>query len=41
MTTWMSAKSVFQTAMWGSMKWPMFVMTHETTAGCPLALFRT
>ena len=26
--------------MCGSMKWPMFVMTHDTTAGWPLALGR-
>ena len=39
-TTWINAKNVFHSAMWGSMKWPMFVMTHETTAGWPLALGR-
>ncbi len=41
MTTCVSAKSVFQAAMWGSMKWPMFVMTQDTTVGCPLALANT
>jgi hypothetical protein len=41
MTTWMRANNVFHAATCGSMKWPMFVMTQETTAGCPLALLRT
>ncbi len=41
MATWMSAKRVFQAAMWGSMKWPMFVITHDTNAGWLFALAST
>ena len=40
MHNWIRAKNVFQTAMWGLRKWPMWVRNQEIGAGCPLALAR-
>jgi hypothetical protein len=37
MASWISAKSVFHTAMWGARKWATLVRAQWMTAGCPAA----
>ncbi len=40
MSSWIKAKKVFQTAISGDRKWPMWVMRELTNRRLPLALGR-